>query len=219
VSAQEPLPLFPLHTVLFPGGALPLHIFEPRYRLMVSRCLEAEAPFGVVLISKGRESKGREVGDPATPYSVGTLARIVHHERLDDGRMNLVCVGGERFRILELRHDQPYLSALVEPLAELPEETPLELAEQVRAALDRFRANLADRPGLRLPGDPTALSFALAGAIPLPHDQAQALLAETSTSARLRALLEILEREARLRDRVGLTRPAAPGQIRPLSPN
>jgi Lon protease-like protein len=213
VATDQPLPLFPLHTVLFPGGALPLHIFEPRYRLMIGRCLEAEAPFGAVLIQQGVE-----VGAPATPYPVGTLARIVQHQRLDDGRMHLVCVGAERFRIVELRDDEPYLTALVEPLAETAEEPPRQLAERVRAALDRFLAS-TDRPSLRLPGDPSALSFALAAGIPLPLDQAQALLELTSTTARLRALLEILEREARLRDRVGFTRPARPGQIRPPSPN
>lgn len=210
----DPLPLFPLHTVLFPGGALPLHVFEPRYRLMIDRCLESDAPFGVVLISKGRE-----VGEAATPHDVGTLARIVQHERLDDGRLNLVCVGADRFRVRELRTDEPYLSALVEPLEEAPEPPPAALAEQLRAAVDRFVGRPDERPSLRLPGDPTALSFAVAGGIPLPLDQAQALLAETSTSARLRALIEILEREARLRERVGRTRPAAPGQIRPPSPN
>jgi Lon protease-like protein len=180
---------------------------------MIARSLEADAPFGAVLIRKGTE-----VGAPATPYAVGTIARIVQHERLDDGRMHLVCVGAERFRILELRDDDPYLTAQVEPVAEATDEPPRRLVEGVRVALDRFLAS-SDRPSLRLPGDPTAFSFALAGGIPLPLDQAQALLELTSTTARLRALLEILEREARLRDRVGFTRPARPGQIRPPSPN
>jgi Lon protease-like protein len=211
VPSDAPLPLFPLHTVLFPGGALPLHIFEPRYRLMIGRCLEATAPFGAVLIKQGRE-----VGDPATPYPVGTLARIVQHERLDDGRMNLLCVGGERFRILAMGSGEPYLTAHVELLADAKEEPPTELADRARRAVDRF---VAGRASLKLPGDPTALSYALAGGIPLPLDQAQALLEEGSTTARLRSLLEIMERESRLRDRVGLTRPAAPGQVQPPSPN
>src|SRR2546428_795565 len=77
MSQVATLPLFPLHVVLFPGLPLPLHIFEPRYRLMVGRCLEASSAFGVVLIRAGRE-----VGEPATPYSVGTTAPIVRHERL-----------------------------------------------------------------------------------------------------------------------------------------
>ncbi len=108
---MERLALFPLHTVLFPGAALPLHIFEPRYRQMIGECLETDAPFGVVLIRAGLE-----VGEPAVPHEVGTLAHIVQHERLEDGRMNLLATAGDRFRILELLTDRPYLSGRVELL-------------------------------------------------------------------------------------------------------
>ena len=214
MAGNTPLPIFPLHAVLFPGGALPLHIFEPRYRLMIARCLAADATFGVVLIKEGLE-----VGDPAVPHVVGTLARIVHHERHADGRMDLVCVGGDRFRLSELRHDEPYLTALTEPLLDAPEPPPTALAERLRAAVDRFAADSHERPSLRLPGDPAALSFALAGGLPLPLDQAQALLEETSAAARLRSLLEMVEREHRLRGRVGSTRPASPSHVRRPSPN
>ncbi len=78
------LPLFPLNIVLFPGMVLPLHIFEPRYRLMVKRCLEQAAVFGVVLVRPGC-SQGRE-----RPHQVGTIARIMTAERLSDGRFNLL---------------------------------------------------------------------------------------------------------------------------------
>ncbi|HXL19893.1 MAG TPA: LON peptidase substrate-binding domain-containing protein, partial [Streptosporangiaceae bacterium] len=76
------LPLFPLNVVLFPHMALPLHVFEPRYRKMIGDCLEEGHSFGVVAIREGRET------GPATPYGVGTLAKIVRIDRLDDGRMN-----------------------------------------------------------------------------------------------------------------------------------
>src|SRR3954453_11337770 len=89
----EEIPLFPLNTVLFPGMPLPLHIFEPRYREMIGACVRDERPFGVVLIKEGRE-----VGEAAMPFEVGTLAKIVGVERLDDGRMNVVTVGTDRFR-------------------------------------------------------------------------------------------------------------------------
>src|SRR5687768_9701668 len=126
-----PLPLFPLHTVLFPGHPLPLHIFEPRYRLMIGRCLEQSAPFGVVLIRAGLE-----VGAPAEPYAVGTRAEIVRHERLDDGRLNLLCVGRERFRVRELIPGEPYLLGLVEELADAPiEPDAADLAAELSAAL------------------------------------------------------------------------------------
>src|SRR5438046_1437349 len=100
VAAMETLllPLFPLNTVLFPGMPLRLHIFEERYRLMIGECVERKQPFGVVLIKAGRE-----VGEPAEPRGVGTTALIAAMSRMDDGRMNLVAVGQERFRIDELR--------------------------------------------------------------------------------------------------------------------
>ncbi len=87
------LPLFSLNTVLFPGDTLPLHIFEARYRLMVQRCLEADAharEFGVLLIAEGQE-----VGAPATPHRVGTIARIGQVARLDDGRLDLATQGAD----------------------------------------------------------------------------------------------------------------------------
>ena len=87
------LALFPLFTVLFPGMPLHLHIFEPRYRLMIQRCLEANQPFGVVLIRKGEEA----MGPLAEPYITGCTARIARTERLRDGSMNLTVLGEERF--------------------------------------------------------------------------------------------------------------------------
>ena len=97
------IPLFPLNTVLFPGAMLPLHIFEERYKLMVGRCIERGEPFGVVLIRSGLE-----VGGPAQPHEVGTTVRITRVERLDDGRMNLITLGVQRFRVRELLHGEPW---------------------------------------------------------------------------------------------------------------
>jgi Lon protease-like protein len=88
------LSLFPLHVVLFPGMALLLHIFEERYKRMIRCYLEGDATFGVVLIREGSK-----VGKPATPHLVGTCAQVIDVERLPDGRINLLTVGQERFRI------------------------------------------------------------------------------------------------------------------------
>ena len=88
------LPLFPLNTTLFPGGTLPLHIFEPRYRAMTRRCLEGDERFGVVLIAEGPEVGGR-----AVPHLVGTVARIALAETLEGGRYNLMTTGERRFAI------------------------------------------------------------------------------------------------------------------------
>jgi hypothetical protein len=109
------LPLFPLHTVLCPGIALPLHVFEERYRLLVARCLERGEPFGVVLIRQGRE-----VGPPEGRIArVGTTAVIREAGHYPDGRYDLVTVGDQRFHIESLATaDEPYLVADVSYLDE-----------------------------------------------------------------------------------------------------
>lgn len=109
------LPLFPLHSVLCPGIALPLHIFEPRYREMVGHCLETGSPFGVVLIRDGRE-----VGPLAGHIAeVGTTAAIRQAGRYPDGRLDIVTVGETRFRIVSVDSaSQAYLVGTVEELDE-----------------------------------------------------------------------------------------------------
>ena len=109
------LPLFPLNTVLCPGIALPLHIFEDRYRALVRHCLDTTSPFGVVLIREGRE-----VGTGAISFTgIGTIAEIRDAGRYEDGRYDLLVVGTRRF---EIRHvlsgKRPYLVAEVDLLDE-----------------------------------------------------------------------------------------------------
>jgi Lon protease-like protein len=128
------IPLFPLHTVLFPGVALPLHIFEERYRLMVARCLETETPFGVVLIRDGREVGGGEL----SIAGVGTFAAIREAERLPDGRYELLAVGIGRFAVREVDTDrEPYLIGTVDPLPDRIED-PAEARRLVRRTTRRF---------------------------------------------------------------------------------
>ncbi len=98
------LPLFPLNSVLFPGATLPLHIFEERYKKMVNLCLERNSPFGVLLIRSGSEA-----GETAEPFEIGTTARIVRVQHLDAGRMNLICLGEQRFRLSRQVSETPYL--------------------------------------------------------------------------------------------------------------
>lgn len=124
------LPLFPLNSVLCPGVALPLHIFEERYRLMISRCVEREEPFGVVLLRDGREI-GALSGRIAR---VGTTAVIREAGRYPDGRLDIVTLGERRFRVEELdSRSEPYLVGRVrlldEPLGE--EAAAAELAARV----------------------------------------------------------------------------------------
>jgi Lon protease-like protein len=136
------LPLFPLHAVLFPGVALPLHIFEERYRSMVAHCIAAGEPFGVVLIKDGRE-----VGNsPVSLAQVGTTAIIRQAGRYPDGRLDIVTVGGRRFRIDELHEDrEPYLvgevEILDEPIGEREEAR--RLARRVGSSFMRYLDRLA----------------------------------------------------------------------------
>jgi Lon protease-like protein len=107
------LPLFPLHTVLCPGIALPLHVFEERYRSLVSHCIETSSPFGVVLIRDGSEVGGGSVSFSA----IGTLAEIRQAGRYPDGRYDLLVVGTGRFAIDDVAVGvQPYLVAQVTAL-------------------------------------------------------------------------------------------------------
>jgi Lon protease-like protein len=173
------LALFPLHTVLFPGMALPLHIFEPRYRKLVSLCLETNSPFGVVLIRAGAE-----VGAPAVPHPVGTLARIARAERLPDGRLNIEAVGEERFKVVTLDSDEAgYLTGTVEhfPLLEAAEPPARQAAARLAPWLARYIALLGKAAATRfarkrLPADPAALAYLAAIVAQIPMLEKQALL-------------------------------------------
>lgn len=125
------LRLFPLRMVLFPGMALPLQVFEERYRTLVAECLAAREPFGVALIREGTE-----VGGPAVPFSVGCTARIQRVSPTRDGRLAVTAVGERRFRIVQTYEDRPYLSAEVEYPVDEAVEVP---AEAIEAARERLR--------------------------------------------------------------------------------
>jgi Lon protease-like protein len=105
--------MFPLGTVLFPYALLPLHVFEPRYRVMMRECLRTDQEFGVVLIERGSE-----VGGGDARFGIGTLARIVRATELDDGRYAVTAVGLRRLRVEEWLDDDPYPQANVIALEE-----------------------------------------------------------------------------------------------------
>jgi Lon protease-like protein len=112
VTEVHEMPMFPLGSVLFPGGRLPLHIFEPRYREMTRDCLEGDGRFGVVLITRGSE-----VGGGDSRVGVGTIARIEAASPFSDGRWLLVAQGERRFEVRDWLGDDPYPRARVELLA------------------------------------------------------------------------------------------------------
>lgn len=197
------LPLFPLQTVLFPRMPLPLHIFEPRYKEMINRCIEENRPFGVLLIQEGSE-----VGEPAVPHTVGTLARIRVVERLDEGRMNLMAEGTERFRLLDyIKGEEPYLVGMIEALRDDADNSAqiAPLVEEIGGLFHQYLKVLLacvgrTMPEYELPEDPEDLSFVVGAAMQTGSAERQAMLEMTNTSARLIQQRTMLQEEiARLR--------------------
>src|SRR5262250_1139336 len=103
------IPLFPLpNLVLFPHIVVPLHIFEERYKLMINGCIERSDVFGLVLLRKDAEEESED-----TIHRVGVTARIVDVERLDEGRMNILCEGEDRFRVYRFTQQKPFWKGAV----------------------------------------------------------------------------------------------------------
>ena len=196
----EPLPLFPLGTVLFPGMLLPLHVFEERYRAMMRDRQESDPIFGVVLTRQGRE-----VADTPEIYRIGTAATLVAAGRYPDGRYDLVVRGGGRFRVLAEDWGASYLVAEVEWLGEpagaSPESDELAgLLSEVTRLFERFLdafelATSTDLPREDLPTGPNDLAYALCARLPLDTWERQRLLEATSDRDRLVDLATILRRE------------------------
>ena len=194
------LPLFPLNTVLFPGMALPLHIFEERYRQMINECLGQNAPFGVVLIEAGRE-----VGAPATPHMIGTSAHIAGVERMGDGRLNIEVIGQQRFHILSLQHDRPYLTGAVDefPLAGGEGRVARRSAAALLPWLVRYLALLGEKAEAKfdpakMPRDPVSLAYLAAIVAQIPMLEKQQLLALPTAEALLEQERVIYRRETAL---------------------
>jgi len=191
------LPLFPLNTVLFPGMTLSLHIFEPRYRVMIKRCLKLNRPFGVVLIREGNE-----VGGSAVPHDIGTSAYITHAQPLDNGRINIQTVGYKRFRLVTIEQDKPFLVGRVAdyPLEGLnaPEVAPL--ADALRRSVRVYVDTLADMTAQEiplgpLPEDARELAYLLGMTLPLSLAEKQSLLATRDLTSMLRSEQRLLRRE------------------------
>jgi len=190
------LPLFPLDVVLFPGEDLPLHIFEPRYRLMMNECYEQKKPFGIVLMRPNSEHLKEE------PYAVGTMAKIELLDRLEDGRMNLIARGLQRFLILELHHQKPYLSGHVEVFEDRAEQnqTQKDYANQAGELFNAYLQVLIEVIGkeaieFALPTAPEDLSHFIAYFLDVSNERKQQLLELTSTTQRLEEEIDILRHE------------------------
>jgi Lon protease-like protein len=198
------IPLFPLpDVVLFPHVALPLHVFEPRYRKMVADAMAGDRVIGMTLLRPGWEPDYE--GRPAL-YERGCAGRIEHHEGLPDGRSNIVLRGITRFRIVSEHAGQPYRLATVTPLGDAPgEEAELEAARRdLMAAIGRA----ADGPQVLVIKPDVAHDVfvnALSQSLRLSGVERQSLLECDGVVERYRRLISILE--FRLLERGG------PGQV------
>lgn len=203
---EHDLPLFPLNTVLFPRMPLPLHIFEPRYQEMITRCLRERIGFGVLLIKEGDE-----VGSTAETFTVGTVARILSVDELDDGRMNIMTMGVVRFRLLYSSTEHPYLSGDIEAwedeMGELKDLT--KLTQAAHKAYIKYATELAElleeaeRPdAITAPMDPQVLSYTIAANLQVPNEDKQTLLELETVQERLTRELDMLESERNYLQRV-----------------
>ena len=175
------LPIFPLELVLLPGVSLPLHIFEPRYKEMISECLEQKKPFGVVRAS----SDG--VAD------IGCTAEIMSViKKYDDGRMDILTRGVERFEVIEVNDERSFLQAEIAVV----EDEPGRPANEIVTQAVRLHAEIAKLAGAQPSGPDDYvgnLSFLLAGSLPLDLDFKQTLLSTLSEAKRLQAVVGYLE--------------------------
>ncbi|MBE9158281.1 LON peptidase substrate-binding domain-containing protein [Nodosilinea sp. LEGE 06152] len=189
ISVRE-LPLFPLpELVLFPGRHLPLHVFEPRYRIMMNTILQSDRRFGVLML------------DPSTgqPAQVGCCAEILHYQRLPDDRLKILTIGQQRFRVLSYVREKPYRVGLVEWVEDKPTSQDLNpLASDVDRLLRdvvHLSAKLTnqdiDLPD-NIPDIPIELSYWVASNLHGVALEQQALLEMDDTSVRLEREAEIL---------------------------
>jgi Lon protease-like protein len=216
------LPLFPLNAVLVPGLVLPLHIFEPRYRVLVQALMAlpegASRHFGVIAMRAGSEVAGGS-GEPMT-YDVGCTAELREVTPYADGRFDIVSVGETRFRLLELDPGAgtPYQTGVVELLPEQdgPGDLP-RLAQQAIRLFTRYREALGVELS-ELPDEPQVVSYLVAAAVVLDLPERQSLLETPTTAARLHTELDLLRRERAL---VSTFRalPAAELTKSPVNPN
>jgi hypothetical protein len=165
------VPLFPLNTVLFPGGPLPLRIFEPRYLDMISACMKQDAPFGVLLIRRGGET------GHATTWNIGTLARVTDWYQGSDGILGITAVGTERFRLLSTERRADGLN-----VAALPP-----ILETVLDDLGRLYEDLERRPD-----DARWVMWRFAEILPIGLEEKQSFLESDETLSCLQTIERVL---------------------------
>jgi len=176
------IPLFPLEVVLFPRTPLPLHIFEPRYKLMIRRCVDQHEVFGVLLA----RSEG------ISP--VGCTAEVVQiTKKYEDGRMDILTAGQNVFRVNELFDEQAYLEGVVEYVEDEPNPTDENTQQQLLALYEQCHTVIYGRaPETPEAAPEVSLAYRIASELPLDLDYKQELLEMRSEAARQKSLLERL---------------------------
>lgn len=188
--------LFPLRTVLLPGAALQLHIFEDRYKEMIAGCIQSGEPFGVLL-----DRNANEVGDDLDPVDVGTTAHIAEVSHLPEGRMHILTRGHRRFRIERVVQKKPFWTAEVSYLEEPVGGGAVATLQAVAAErfTDYLQALLAlfgrELDSVRMPEDVTASSYLIADALQIDGPVKQRLLEAETSVDRLRAEVVLLDSE------------------------
>ena len=185
------IPLFPLpNLVLFPHIVVPLHIFEERYKLLINTCIEREDVFGVVLLRSGAETESED-----TIHRVGVTARVVQVERLENGRMNILTEGENRFRIRRFTGYDPYWKAIVDVFEDNESHPGIDAMQEEVSELYRKVAELgakidsSEEPETALPESPTDLSYMISYILDIEAEAKQKLLEMSSAAERLRSLV------------------------------
>jgi uncharacterized protein len=189
------IPLFPLHPVLFPGGRLPLQIFEPRYMDMVVRCMRASEPFGVVLIRRGTDARLFTDSPQPEIFDVGTDAHVVDFNQLSNGRLGIVVRGGRKFRIRSVREQEDHL--LIGQVEYLPEEPLLAVGEEHEDLVDILRElikhPMIEKLGLEIRfDDARSVGWRLAELLPIEPEIKQSLLKLQWPRERLQELTRLV---------------------------
>lgn len=187
------VPLFPLRTVLYPGGPLPLRIFETRYLDMISSCLKTETPFGVLLIREGSET------GPAETYDVGTLARVSDWYQGSDGLLGVTALGEKRFRLLSASRQADGLN--IGSVELIDDELPVALPEEYQGMAQILAGVLGNLGRLYEPldknyADAGWVSYRFAEILPIAPEEKQACLEIDDPIERLIMVQDVL-REVR----------------------
>lgn len=198
----DPLPMFPLNSVVFPGMTVPLHVFEDRYRALVHHLLRVDDPaervFGTVAIREGYE-----LGDHGAQsvYRVGCMLQLTEVEGRPDGTFDVVAVGRDRLRLDHMERGGDFPTGVAEVVVEPRVDVAEEILDQARATFTAYRAAIAELQGDpfsgTLPRDPDYLAWTLSALSPLPMAERQSLLEAPHTGARLVLVTRLLREELR----------------------